>query len=176
MKSLSFLEEMAAGMRDARAVGRGLLLSAALFVVALVMASCGGIQANREQAKLAATDAEGDVDPVKFLLAFTAADLTVALADARAHNDTVSAPCWEKLLEKVKGLGDPQATVGQVAGAFSAFQKKRDLLNSPNSQNTHNELTIACAPLIMDERQAILAIAGKVGVRGALMSVGIPGL
>lgn len=130
-----------------------------------LLAACAGIEANRQQAEEA-----GQGDPVATLLAFTAGDLTVALADARASNDMISAPCWEKLLEKVRSLGDKTATVGQVAGAFSAFQKKRDVLNNPNSQGIQNELTVACAPLIMDERQTILAIAAKVGVRGALVA------
>lgn len=127
----------------------------------LILSACAGIEANRQQAEQA-----GQGDPIATLLAFTAGDLTVALADAQANNDTIAIPCWAKLLEKVKTLGDKSATVGQVAGAFSAFQKKRDILNNPNSQSIQNDLTIACAPLVMDERQTILAIAAKVGIRG----------
>lgn len=135
----------------------------ALIVLAISVNGCSGIAANLAAAKQTAAE-DGEADAAEVLLQFTANDLQFALADAKAHNDIIASLCWEKLLETVKTI-QAGGTIGQAApGAFSVFQKKRNIQRFGQSQE-RQEITIACAPLVSDERRTILRIAGLVGIK-----------
>ena len=139
-----------------------LAIAACLIAMAVILGGCGFTK-NLEAAKQEAA-ADGEVESGEVLLLFTAADLRFALADAKSHNDTIAAQCWEKLLDTVAKIQEG-GTVGQAApGAFSAFQKKRNIQRFGQSQE-RQEITIACAPLVSDERRTILRIAGLVGLK-----------
>lgn len=84
-------------------------------------------------------------DPIQQVANFTVADLTLADADAVASNDTVAHACYPALIQFVDSL--PSSTSGTtVAGAFSAFQKARDLRNAA-AGGVPLYLTMGCGPL-----------------------------
>lgn len=108
------------------------------------------------------------------LAKFTVADLQAADADAVANNDAVAHACYPALEQFVQSL---PTSGGTVAGAFSAFQKTRDLANGVKA-GLPTYLKIGCAPLVMDEQQLInqLALigAGAAATSGATLVVPVP--
>lgn len=84
-------------------------------------------------------------DPIAQVAQFTVADLTAADADAVANNDAISHACYPALIQFVHSL--PSSNAGTtVLGAFSAFQKARDLRNAV-SAGVPLYLTMGCGPL-----------------------------
>ena len=109
--------------------------------------------------------------PLASLQSFTVDDLTAALADATAHNDTVAMTCWATLLPIVKG-GVPSAP--SIKGIASAVQAKRDLLGAAGSSQVadlRKAITVGCAALFVEENRTLL----KFGA-GALPGGGIAGM
>lgn len=104
---------------------------------------------------------------------FSIADLEAADKDAIAHNDELSHACYPALERFVKELqGDnPNAT---VKGAFSAFQKARDVRHGVEN-GLPNYLKLGCAPLVQDET-LLLAKLGVIGAGAAIVGPIAPAL
>lgn len=118
------------------------------------------------------TTAQATTNPIAVLQAFTTADLQAALADATANQDTLSVTCYNALIPLVSSNVSP---LSPPSGAFSAFQKARDLktllANLQSSNGPLASLNVACAPLILDTQNTLLglgiiggAIAGKIAI------------
>jgi hypothetical protein len=100
----------------------------------------------------------------------TAADLDAANADAAAHGDVEATTCYPVLKKYLGVFASDSAT--PIKGAFSANQKKRDLLKSSKG-GVPSELKIACAAFVQDERDFLIrlgVIAGAIGGTGGAAS------
>jgi hypothetical protein len=82
--------------------------------------------------------------------ALVAKDTAAAEADAVAHNDAVSQPCYPAINTWVQGLAPASGTSAPVAGLFSAQQKLRDLASQPGF-TVPVAVRLACAALLMDD-------------------------
>src|SRR4029077_15087653 len=88
------------------------------------------------------------------------ADLDAAIAVAAAHNDPMAVTCLTALKAYV-GTAKPSAE--QVKGAISAWETARATRISLQGGSA-SPLKIACAPLLMDEREfmaRLLIMFGK---------------
>lgn len=105
-------------------------------------------------------------DPLRSISTFTVTDLQSADADAVAVNDTVAHACYPALIQFIQSL--PSSTGGTtVVGAFSAFQKARDLRNVAFA-GVPLYLTMGCGPLYAQAHaDLLLFLAGT----GATMAV-----
>lgn len=134
------------------------------------------------------TKAQAVANPITVVQTFTVDDLTAALADAQANNDTAAANCYSALLPIVKsGVANP---FPKGLGGFQLLQKARDAkalaasLQSPNGPLA--QLNIACAPLVMDVQNTLIQLgiigggvaitAGAGGLTLPALSTLIPGL
>lgn len=100
-------------------------------------------------------------------------DLNAADSIAVAHGDVVAHACYPVLAKYVPGNGTP--TVDQIKGMFSAFEEARATrlkIEGQIGMGIPSDLKLACAALLMDERQFILRLAAIAG--GS--TVGVPGL
>lgn len=96
------------------------------------------------------------------LAEFALADLQAAHADAMAHDDVIAATCWAKLAEKVAAL--PGRTETQAVGAFSAYQKARNVRRAVTN-GISDDIKLACAALAADARRGVLTLpAALVGL------------
>lgn len=86
---------------------------------------------------------------------FTVADLSAAYADAQSSGDVLAAACYPALIKFVQGFPAAPAT---VSGAFSAFQKARDVRHGLEG-GLPDYLKLGCAPLVIDEQQLIARLA-----------------
>jgi hypothetical protein len=111
-------------------------------------------------------------DPLVNLANFTVADLTAADADAVAHNDVLAHACYPALIQFVKS--NQPAAGANVAGAFSAFQKGRDLVGQVNA-GLPTYLVLGCAPLVADVRAMAIKLAaigvGTAATAGAILPI-----
>lgn len=108
---------------------------------------------------------QASADPLGDIAKFTIADLQAADADAVAHNDVLSHACYPALIKFVGEL-QTQGSNLTVSGAFSAFQKARDLRRSVQG-GIPDYLKLGCAPLVQDE----VTLLVKLGAIGAGSSV-----
>lgn len=108
-------------------------------------------------------------NPLLLLNNFVTTDLQAALADANAQTppDTVAANCYSALLA-LKTNPAFALPSSQVAGAFTAIQKGRDLkaqlanLASPTGPLAN--LNAACAAWVNDNITTLIAVGGAVGL------------
>lgn len=148
-----------------------------LALLALAFPACSGIQANQAAAVASSTAADGTVDQLAVLAKFTVADLAAADADAVANNDEIAHACYPALSKFVQSLQPnvPGSGPQTVAGAFSIFQKKRDLLQSSGGKGSllPAYLKIGCAALVQDEKvflaKLALIAAGGAATGGAVL-------
>lgn len=99
------------------------------------------------------------VDPIAQISTFTVADLQAADVDAVANGDQIAHACYPALEKFVQSLPNANGST-TVAGAFSAFQKARDLRNSV-AAGVPIYLTMGCGPLYAQVHADFLAaIAG----------------
>lgn len=96
---------------------------------------------------------------VASLTEFALEDLKAAHADALAHDDVIAATCWAKLAEKVAAL--PGRTETQAVGAFSAYQKARNVRRAVTN-GISDDIKLACAALVADARRGVLSLPGAV--------------
>lgn len=133
---------------------------------ALALAACAQIPVAP-----AAGGTSASTDPLASLKAFTVTDLQSALADAQAQTppDQVAANCYQALIPLVQS----QSTnpLPSAAGAFSAFQKGRDV-GTIAQAGIPAGLNIACAPLVIDTQQT-LAKLGIIAAGGAVAAGGV---
>lgn len=105
------------------------------------------------------------------LATFTVADLTSADSDAVANGDALAHACYPALAKFVTSLAP---TGGNVSGAFSAFQKARDLRRGVQG-GLPDYLKLGCAPLLVDEQVMIAKLAvigaGTAATAGATVLV-----
>lgn len=106
------------------------------------------------------------------LATFTVADLQAAEDDAIATKDELSMPCYPALIKFVQSF--PSANQN-VAGAFTAFQKARDIRHGVEA-GLPNYLKLGCAALVADEKQLIakLAFIGGAGAATSGASIFVP--
>lgn len=135
---------------------------AALFACAAALAACS----TTAPASGAATTTP---DPIAQISQFTAADLEAAEADAVANNDTVAAACYPALEKFVKSLPGANGST-TVAGAFSAFQKARDVRNSV-AAGVPVYLTMGCGPLYAQVHADFLVALGGAFAGQAVVTV-----
>ena len=109
------------------------------------------------------------VDPLAKIATFTIADLQNADAEAVAANDVVAHACYPALIKFVTELQAQNASsTGQpltVSGAFSAFQKARNVRRSVAAGggfSVPDYLKLGCAPLVLDEQQLLIRL-GLIG-------------
>ena len=105
------------------------------------------------------------------LTALATDDLTAALADAKAQGDEAAARCYAGLLELAKAQPVPRTA---VKGAFSAFQKARNLVRKTQRGSPVVErINLACAPLWMSVKGDIARVAIDVlGIGAGKLPVG----
>lgn len=172
MKTIILMAALIAGITGAQAQPRPKLTGN---IVADIAA------ATKPAAKTAAPAAQTTVDPLAVIQKFTETDLTAALADATANNDTAAINCYTALLPIVKsGVANPLPT---SLGGFQLLQKARDLktmlsnLQSPNGPLA--QLNIACAPLVLDVQNTMVllgVVGGGVALTGGAGGLALPGL
>jgi hypothetical protein len=125
-----------------------------------MLTACAGVTGNPVADLNAATATPAD--NLQKLAAFTHTDLMNADADAVANNDAIAHACYPALDRFVTEL---QGTAtGTVSGAFSAFQRGRDLANKANA-GLPAYLTIGCAPLFVDANAMIARMAALAPIR-----------
>ncbi len=124
------------------------------------------------------TQAAAQQNPAAVLQQFTLSDLQAALADAQAQTppDTIAANCYSELITVVQSPAiNP---LPSQLGAFTAFQKARDLKNivvalqQPNGPLS--QLNVACAPLAVDTQTTLInlgIIGGAVVGTGGLLGI-----
>lgn len=91
---------------------------------------------------------------------FTVADLKAADADAVANGDEIAHQCYPALEQFIGSLPSSNAST-TVVGAFSAFQKARDVRNAV-AGGVPQYLTIGCGPLYAQVHGDILAFLALV--------------
>lgn len=112
------------------------------------------------------TGAPQGPNPVAAISTFTVTDLQAADADAVATNDSIAHTCYPALIQFVQSL--PSSTGSTtVSGAFSAFQKGRDLRNVA-AGGVPTYLTLGCGPLYAQVHADLLTFLAGVGAAGAL--------
>lgn len=84
-------------------------------VTAAALAGCTAVQPDTPAAS----------DPLAAFADFTIADLEAARADAAAHGEAIAAACYAALKDFVATVRERPG--GTVKGAFSAYQRVRDL-------------------------------------------------
>lgn len=118
--------------------------------LSLVLVGCAG------QLSLVGTS-QPNTNALQHLATFTLADLANADADAVAHNDQIAHLCYPALTRFVTDLQGQNAN-GTVSGAFSAFQKARDIANQVNA-GLPQYLIIGCSPLFVDANAMLTRLA-----------------
>lgn len=94
-----------------------------------------------------------------------ALDLDAANQIAIAHNDTLGMMCYPALMAF---LGTSTPSTDQIKGVVSAFEKARvTRMGLEGKSLVPLELRIACAPLLLDERDFLIRL-GILGAGGAL--------
>lgn len=107
-------------------------------------------------------------NPLIVLQHFTVADLQAALADAKAQTppDNLAANCYSALIPFVQSQVQNPLPAG--AGIFQALQKARDakayLANIASPTGPLAGLNTACAPLVLDTQNTLLALGVSVGI------------
>jgi hypothetical protein len=100
----------------------------------------------------------------------TQADLDAALVDAQAHNDVIAMACYPVLKTYAAKLGS--AKQGDIKGAFSSFQKVRDVAQQQGATAIPDDLRLACSALVQETRDFII----KMTVIAAGASHGVPAI
>lgn len=122
------------------------------------------------------TQTQAQENPAAILQAFAIGDLQNALADANGQTppDTVAAACWQELINVVQSPAI--SLLPNQLGAFSAFQKARDLQNLVSALQSNSgpltALKVACAPVILDTQTFLMrlgVIGGTVAATGGLI-------
>ena len=84
--------------------------------------------------------------------ALVAKDTAAAEADAVAHNDTISEPCYPAMNTWLQTYLTPAAAAAPVAGLFSLQQRARDGVNAVSGGvKVTPAVKLACAALFMDD-------------------------
>lgn len=130
----------------------------------LSLAACAGTAAPVGQAPTG----------LQSLADFTVADLKASSDDAKAQvpPDDDAAQCYDYLITVVPTVGS-HSLGGQTVGAFLAFQKARDLINSTTAVNSAlKKLNHNCAALVIDTQTTInklLILGGGAAMSGGLL-------
>lgn len=102
-------------------------------------------------------------------------DLDAAMAIAVAHNDLIAQACYPVLKKYVSPDGSGTASVDQIQGVLSGFEKARVERKAAESKvgtsGVPDDLRLGCAALVQDERDFVIRMGLMIG--GA--SMGAPG-
>ena len=152
------------------------LLTTTALISALALAGCAASITPAPAGGVGASVAVGpapSTDPLVQFANFTVADLNAAQADAVVNKDTISMACYPALVQFIQSL--PSSNAGTtVVGAFSAFQKARDLRNVAVG-GIPTYLTMGCGPLYAQVHGDLLTFLGGVGGT-VLGGIGVAGL
>jgi hypothetical protein len=132
----------------------------------IALATTPAFAATTTTKKVAASTAV--TDPLVVLQSFTVSDLQAAITDAQAQTppDTTAVACYNALLPLVQsGIANP---LPSGLGIFQALQKARDakafLANIQSPTGPLSGLNTACAPLVLDAQNTLVALGVGVGV------------
>lgn len=127
------------------------------------------------------TAVQAQANPLAVLDNILTADLQAALADAQAHNDPITTPCWQALLDAKLARQAPALELPK--GIFSAVQKARDLeLDLQNAQAPNsalNKINDGCARLVLHGQNVLLMLGvsgGMIAGTGGLTLPALPGM
>lgn len=102
-------------------------------------------------------------------------DLDAAMAIAVAHNDLIGQACYPVLKKYVSPDGSGTASVDQIKGVLSSFEKARVERKAAEAKvgtsGVPDDLRLGCAALVQDERDFVIRMGLMIG--GA--SMGAPG-
>ena len=122
------------------------LILAGALLLAVWLSGCAGVPA---------VGSGVAASPLAQIAAFTVGDLTAADADAVVNNDEIAHACYPALIKFIQAL--PQSG-GTVSGAFSAFQKARDVGNAARA-GVPVYLMLGCGPLVVDSGTLLTKLA-----------------
>lgn len=138
-----------------------------ILVLSLFMSACATTQAINLLQSGQETDLFSAVSKV------TVADLDAAMADAQQNNDVIAMNCYP-VLKKYVLMGSQGTT--KIVGAFSAYQKARDIKKGIGA-GVPDDLKLGCAAMLQETRDFVLkmaAIAGASSVVGPAAPALIP--
>lgn len=158
--------------KSAGAAARCLLPFAVAGALAIGLSACAGPAASTAPQPAAAASS-----PLQGVAGFVTADLQNALALAKANDDTAGAQCYQYLIPQVAAAQQQLQSLGPstVTGGFSAFEAGRVAATNIKGfvDGVPQGLNMACAPLVLDAGNTLVALAGKVGIRVALPAGGL---
>jgi len=146
-----------------------------LLLPVLMLSACANqvpVVATTPATAAATTAAPAPIDPLVQIAAFTAADLAAAQLDATANNDAIAAACYPALSKFVASMQGKVGNVATVQGAFTAFQRARDVRYSVQG-GLPDYLRLGCAALVQDEKLLIAKLAA-IGAGTAAATVVAP--
>lgn len=115
-----------------------------VLVSVLALGGCTGVVAG-------AITGDDDGGPFARLSGVVTADLDAAIAISTANGDQLAARCFQHLRSYV---GTPTPSVDQIKGVLSAYAKARATRRTFDANRGISDgFKIACAPLLMDERE-----------------------
>ncbi len=91
-------------------------------------------------------------------------DLVAANEDAKAHQDMMASTCYEALIPVVQQRQAVRGASGGKIGAFVLFQHARDVRRAVSAGIPDN-ISSACAPLVLDAERTLLMLGGMVGLK-----------
>jgi hypothetical protein len=164
--------------RAAATVARCLLPLALVGALAAGLSACSHPAATVAAPTATTAAAKAGAAPLNGLAGFVTADLDNALSLAKAANDQAGAQCYAYLIPQVAAAQQQLGTLttpGAVSGGFSAFEAGRVAATNLKGfvNGVPQGLNLACAPLVLDAGNTLVALAAKIGVTIALPATGL---
>lgn len=107
-------------------------------------------------------------NPIAGIQQITETDLTAAIADAQAHNDTRHLPCWQALLPVVQANSLP-VHLPTAPGLAELAQTYFDAKNGIQGiQTTLDPVVTACALTLADLQMGFMQLVTAIGLKVAL--------
>jgi hypothetical protein len=161
----------------AATVARCLVPLALAGALAAGLSACAHPAATTVPATKAPAQAGGGADPLDGIAGFVTADLSNALALAKANNDEAGAQCFAYLIPQVAAAQQQLGTLApdNISGGFSAFEAGRIAVTNVKGfvNGVPQGLNLACAPLVLDAGNTLVGLAAKVGIAIALPAGGL---
>ena len=93
------------------------------------------------------------------------ADVQAAIVLATQANDELALMCWNYLEAfTLENAPDAENPAGKVVGAFSAYQKARNVRRTVIEVEVSDQFRLECGPMLTDSMGAL----GRLGVRIAI--------
>lgn len=140
-------EQMASkAVQVAKRAGPVIAILLVFGIMGMALSACSTASAGTTPAPASSPSVSAPaVDPIQQISQFTVTDLQNADADAVSNNDTIAHACYPAMIQFIKSLPGSNGST-TVSGAFSAFQKARDLRNTV-AAGVPTYLTMGCGPL-----------------------------